>query len=211
YGSAGLSNTVIPENEVDLFDWLPGELLTTSDQDFLRSMERQVEEPSVVRRAALTDHLECLGELAFDFITRFEEVTGFETLDLADDLPAAAAMLATYRLFELGSLDLDESVAVLQRGLQDLSERWVEEIRKITDAVYNLQPIEDDISRMGGSAADDAVLGVVTTWAHRSLGSFGGALGCLAQQIPGPIWTDPAEDNFVGRALDRIIISRQPL
>ena len=211
YGSADFSSQVQPENEADLFDWLPGDLLTLSDQELLRSMERKIEEPSESRQAVLSHHLDCLGEMAFDFISRFEEVSGIETLDLADDLPATAAVLAAYRLFELGSLDLDESVAVLQRSLQDLSGVWVEEIRTITDSVYDLQPIEIDTGLLEGRAAGDAVLGVVAAWAQRSAGAYGGALLGMAQQIPGPIWTDPAENRFAGRMLDRVSVSRPSL
>ena len=76
---------------------------------------------------------------AVDFATRFEETTGIEILSLADDLPGAAALLASYRLVEQGELGLSEAVDLLRRSLQRFTLTWVQGVSEITSNAFESQ------------------------------------------------------------------------
>ena len=130
------------ESGVELFAWHPSDLLLVPDQEILKTLETQCEEPSGARRATLNDYLEALGWEAIAFASRFEDVTGIEVLGLADDLPGAAAFLGAFRLLEQGELGMDEAVDLLRRSLQNLSLNWIEGVSEITaDAFQDWEPV----------------------------------------------------------------------
>jgi hypothetical protein len=124
------------ESGLELFAGRPGDLLTPADQEVLQTLETLCEEPSGARRSVLNDYLEGLGFEALDFAVRFEDVTGIETLGLADDLPGTAALLGCFRLLEQGVLGMDESVDLLRRTLRRPSLDWIEGVREITAGAY---------------------------------------------------------------------------
>lgn len=117
---------------VQLFASDPADLLAPDDEQLLRRLDGLWEEPEGVRRAALNDHLESLGWEAVELAGRFEQVTGIDALELANDLPSAAALLAAHRLVERGELTLDEAVEVLHSSLRNLPPSWVQGVRRIT-------------------------------------------------------------------------------
>jgi len=116
----------------DLFDWLPQELLTAEDQDTLRLLHQMFEEPAQTRRERWNDYVIDLGTQAIELSLRLEETTRWQVLDLADDLPAAAAFLATFRLIEQGELTVEDGSVLLDRALGNLADEWVEEVSIIT-------------------------------------------------------------------------------
>ena len=117
---------------VVLSDWLPGQLLADEDREVLRILKRFSEEPSGTRRATLSDHIENLGMEAIEFATQFEDATGIDVLGLADDVPSAAAMIATFRLIERGEVETEQAVEVLREGLLQLDNRWLSELAELT-------------------------------------------------------------------------------
>ncbi len=117
---------------IALSDWLPSQLLTDEDREVLRILKRFSEEPSGTRRATLSDHLENLGREAIEFATQFEDATGIDVLGLADDVPSAAAMIATFRLIERGEVETEQAVEVLREGLLQLDNQWLSELAELT-------------------------------------------------------------------------------
>ncbi len=136
---------------LELFAWRPGELLVDSDRQILADLERLCDRPSGTRRATLNEYLDTLGMEAIDLATRFEDVTGIEVLSFADDLPAAAAFLASFRLRQQRELGIDETVDLLQRSLKNVSLDWIEGVGEIAreglpDAASNAPGDSGDIS-----------------------------------------------------------------
>jgi len=117
---------------IDLYDWLPGDLLTAEDQDLLADLQQMFEEPAQLRREAWNDYVLELGSEAIELVLRLEETTSWQVLDMADDLPRAAVLLATFRLIEQGELTVEDATALLDRALGNLSEEWVEEVSVIS-------------------------------------------------------------------------------
>jgi hypothetical protein len=130
--------TLERESGLELFNRAPADLLTLDDRQLLRALENLSDEPSDVRRSLLSGHFGGLGLDAVAFAERFHETTGMSVNDLADDLPGAAALLASFRLIERGELGMEESVDVLRRTLNNLSCDWVEGVRAIASS-----PMED--------------------------------------------------------------------
>ncbi len=164
----------------------PTELLTNSDEDLLRLLERLCEEPSGVRRASLNDYLESLGTEAIDFATRFEDTTGIEVLGLADDIPGTAALLASYRLVEQGEISTDAGVDLLRRSLEHLSQSWISGVARITadafqedaQAGFSAQP-----EPVRSSALGEPMVNAVLTVASDSLDRLGGAICSLSRGL----------------------------
>ncbi|MBN2474521.1 MAG: hypothetical protein JXB62_07925, partial [Pirellulales bacterium] len=144
------SETADSESGLELSYWLPSEVLIASDREVLAELARLSEEPAGVRHARLFDYLESLGWEAADFVERFEDTTGIEVLDLADDPPAAAALLAAFRLVERGEVEMDRGIDMLWRGFEGLSEEWLRDVNEITSE----QPQWDDSSSTRRAAAE---------------------------------------------------------
>ncbi len=117
---------------IDLFDWYPGELLTAEDQALLGRLHQMFEEPFELRRDAWNNYVIELGPEAIELVLRLEETSSWQVLDLADDPPRAAALLAAFRLIEQEELTVEDGAALLDRALGNLSEEWVEEVSLIT-------------------------------------------------------------------------------
>ncbi len=206
--SAGASDEA--EGRLELYAWLPGELLTSSDQDLLRSLARLCDDPSGVRRAVLNDHLESLGSEAIEFATQFEDATGVEVLGLADDLPGAAALLGCFRLMEQGELGMDESADLLRRALPNISEEWSKDVAEMTDESADSEPWSweeaDEDPDMAAQSADyrfalrQPLLGAVVTVTARSLVDWGGAFRLVTERVAGLQWADLARLALPDRA-----------
>ncbi len=117
---------------VALSDWLPSQLLADEDREVLRILKRCSEDTSGMRRATLSDHIEYLGMEAIEFATQFQDDTGIDVLGLADDMPGAAAMIATFRLIERGEVETEQAVEVLREGLLQLDNQWLSELAEMT-------------------------------------------------------------------------------
>ncbi len=161
------------ESGIELFAYSPMELLTSSDQDLLRTLATLCEEPSGVRRAAMNDYLETQESEILDFATRFEDLTGIEVLGLADDLPGAAAFLASYRLLEQSELGMDEASDLLRRSLQRFTPNWIEGVNEMTANVHEntSEPVNMDDTQTEDSmgSADHQVVEALRTLACGSL------------------------------------------
>ena len=164
---------------LELFNSGPAELLLATDREMLMSLERLCEEPSGTRRAALNEHIECIGMEAIDFATRFEDTTGSEVLGLADDLPGCAALLATFRLLERGELNVEEAVDLLRRSLTGLSQEWIEGVSDITADAF------EDSGENGPPTASlqGPLFGTVISLAAQSLDDLGGAICSLSRRL----------------------------
>jgi hypothetical protein len=179
---------------LELFAWLPGELLTASDQDILRTLARLCEESPDVRRAALNDYLEGIGSEALQFATRFEDATRIEVLGLADDLPGAAAFLGCFRLVEQGELGMDEAADLLRRTLARLSKEWIDGVGEITSDAFEHEAVEAYALQASEPAANDEVaaehpiLGVVASVASRSVAGLGGVVGTVSRRLANLDW-----------------------
>ena len=167
------------DGEIDLSFWLPGELLTSADADLLRTLATLSEEPAERRRSTLQDYLEVLDAEAFDFANRFEQATGIDYLDLANDTPGAAALLVTIRLIERGDVTFEQGIDMLRRGLQNISEEWLDDVTEITAE----QP---DWS--ANSPAEPTVFRVVASWTSESLDELGSAVRGISRQISNLNW-----------------------
>ena len=189
------SDTYAGENAAvrgpSLSDWLPTELLTVADQDFLRSLELLAEEPQDVRRAELANYLGSIGANSFEFTVRFEETTGVDVLSFVEDLPATAAMLATFRLIEQGAVSTEQGVELLRQALEGLPAEWIEDVREITRDAYASHPDVVQTShgeRSQQSLADSAVLTAVTACVRSSVDSWKGLWYCMADRLTPPDW-----------------------
>lgn len=169
------------DSGLELFGWTPAELLSWSDQELLRTLGTLQEESSDVRRAALNDYLYSLGTEAQEFAAQFEETTGIEVLGLSDDLPGAAALLATFRLVERGELGASEGVDLLRRSLQDLAPQWIDGVRVITDG---------DFEDWDGSAQTSPVIDAMISLAVNSLSGVGGTVLDLSQALVALDWAN---------------------
>jgi len=162
------------DGEIELSSWLPSELLTSDDTELLRTLAGLSEEPSEMRRSTLQDYLEGLDAEALDFANQFEQTTGIAYLDLADDTPGAAALLATIRLIERGDVTVEQGIDMLRRSLQSISEEWLDDVTQITAE----QP--------DWSAAPPAratLFRVVVGWTSESLEELAGAMRGISRQI----------------------------
>lgn len=158
------------ESGLELFDYMPAELLNSADQDLLRTLESLSEEPSGVRRAVLNSYLEALGPEAIDLVIHFEDSTGIEVMGLADDVLGTAALLSTYRLMERGELGHEETADLLRRSLQNLSSDWTVAVRAITSNAYETGLLAESTQPAAAATADeDAVAAALVTLAVDSL------------------------------------------
>lgn len=192
---------------LEVFAWLPGDLLTDADEELLRTLARLCEDPAAVRRAAMSDYLEGLGWEATDLAERFEDATGIEVLGLADDLPGAAAFLGCYRLLEQDELGTDEAADLLRRTLPRLSEEWTRGVASITsDAFERDDAIEGENPSNADAPADDGLtglrpsLGAVAGAAARSVADLGGVIGQWAEALKGADWLRHVRAALVNRA-----------
>ena len=182
------------ESGIELFGWTPAELLTWSDQQLLRTLETLCEEPASVRRATLNDYLTSLGTEALEFASQFEDTTGIEVAGLAEDLPGAAALLATYRLIERGEVGTSEGVDLLRRSLHDLSPSWIEGVRAMTaDAFENRDDPCDLMSAVDASPVSNGdelspVVSAMISLATNSLAGVGAAVLDFSQAVVGVDW-----------------------
>ena len=190
------SETYVGENSAvrgpSLSDWLPTELLTVADQDFLKSLELLAEEPQDVRRAELANYLGSIGANSFEFTVRFEETTGVDVLSFVEDLPATAAMLATFRLIEQGAVSTEQGVELLRQALNGLPAEWIEDVREITRDAYasHLDVVQASHGeRSQQSLADSAVLTAVTACVRSSVDSWKGLWYCMADRLTPPNWS----------------------
>lgn len=181
------------ESGIELFAYRPTELLTSSDQDLLRTLSRLFEEPSGVRRAALNDYLETQGTNALDFAARFEDLTGIEFLGLADDLPGVAAFLASYRLLEQSELGVDEASDLLRRSLQRLAPDWIEGVDEITANAQEStsEPVNADGAESDPSmgSVNNQVLKALGTLASQSLRGIGELSNAIPARFSQVAWT----------------------
>ena len=174
------------ESRLELSAWLPSELLISSDWETLRSLAGLFEEPTSVRQATFSEHLDNLGTDATDFAMRFEETTGVEILGFADDLPGAAALLATFRLIEQGAVEVDEGIDLLWRGLEGLTGEWIDDVTEMT-----AEPIDDEPAAEQPEVFDEfgssthTFSGVVASWAIHSFGTLTFAFQGISRQING--------------------------
>jgi len=191
---------------LEVFAWHPAELLLFADQEVLRTLQRLGGEPSAVRRAALNEYLEGLGWEAIDFAFRFESDTGIEVLGLADDLPSAAAFLASYRLIERGDLGMDEGVEVLRRTLEDVSLDWIEGVDEITSDVpedWNAQQWagrRDAVQQLHLARFGEPVLEAMVNLATRKLGGLGGTILTVTARLSELGWEPALPGPAAGRA-----------
>ncbi len=147
------------EIDLDLLTKQPAELLGDTDCDLIRSMARLAGKPSAVRRVCLNEYIEALGFEAIDFAYRYEDATDSDVLTLADDLPGAAAFLASYRLVEQGDLAMDDGVMHLEGALSDLSLDWIEEVGRIAAAEQALSATHPVVEAMA-AVATQSIAGV---------------------------------------------------
>ena len=192
----------VSESGLELFAWHPTELLMASDQQVLRTLETQCEEPSGVRRASLNGYVEDLGWEAIDFASQFEDRTGIEVLGLADDLPGAAAFLGVFRLVERGELGMEEGIDLLRRSLQRLSLEWIEGVSGITADAF-ADPDRDEAPAADGSAgapAGSPVVDAMLSLAVRSLAGLGGAVSSVSQSLCDLDWSELATTAIRSRS-----------
>ena len=183
------------EQSIDSASRCPG-----YDQRVLRQLERLCEEPSPARQSVLDSHLESLGMEAIAFARRFEDSTAIPTRSLADDLPGAAALLASYRLMEQGELGMDEAIDLARRSLRSMTPEWIAGVRAVAtrpeefaSPQYAEAPMQGTVASQPvdslpcevrvGEALQRAVLNV--------LGDLKGTLQSLPiQSLPGLPWTN---------------------
>lgn len=123
----------VRESGVELFAWLPSELLLLPDQELIKSLERLGEGEWEARRQALQDYVQSLGSEAQQFAAMCEATANTEVGSLADDSVDAAAFLASYRLYEQGELGMAEAADLLRRSLHNLPQEWVEGVEQMAD------------------------------------------------------------------------------
>jgi len=132
---------------IELSVWLPEELLVSEDLYFLRLIDKLSDEPLGLRKLIFREHLELLGSEATDLARMFEDITGEEALELADDRLRAAVFLVTFRLMKQCQIDTKLSVRALQKGLERMPEEWI-------DGVDELVSRSPDEAQRGGEGGD---------------------------------------------------------
>lgn len=159
---------------IDLCDWFPDELLTAEDQAQLCRLQQMFEEPWETRRDAWNNYVIELGPEAIALVLRLEETTSWQVLELADDLPGAAAFLAAFRLMEQDELTVEDGAALLDRALGNLPEEWVEEVSIITlqwPQWISTQAGQDEAAWSPGAGPSGCggplVAGALLSWAGR--------------------------------------------
>jgi len=115
----------------DLFIWLPDELLLPCDKELLRELNLMMEERTSVRRAMLSDYIEQLGPMAVEFVRLYNFTTDRDALELCDDLPGVAALLAVYRMVEINEMSERQGVDALRTSLNCLPSVWVDDVSAI--------------------------------------------------------------------------------
>ena len=152
----------------DLFDWQANELLDGADCDLIQSMEQLSDQPASERRSCLNNYIEALGFEAIDFAYRYEDATDADLLNLSDDLPGAAAFLATYRLIEEGQIGMDDGVVLLEAALSDLSLDWIEDVGRMAspkEVVSGPHPVVDAMTAVA-SHSIASVTALATAISH---------------------------------------------
>jgi hypothetical protein len=180
------------DERIDLFTWLPGDLLLRQDEGILKILATQRDDPSGVRRATLNDYLEGLGVDAIDFTAQFENLSGIEVLGLADDVAGAAALLASFRLYDQGEVGMDEAVDVLRHALENLSNEWIEAVDEMTVEAY-AEPASGSVDTDSNdgetsewsdvSCSNNPVLGAVVSLAARSCGTVTSVIRIVSTQL----------------------------
>ncbi len=177
-------------DQVDLSAYLPGELLSTDDQELLRRLSGMLYEDSEARRSVLNNYLESEYSDILGLANRLKESTGTEVLGLADNLPGAAAFLAVFRLVERSDLNMDQAVVVLQESLASPSQQWISEVDAIANGSEDesTASVSDDPC-MGVSypAQGRSVLEIAKAWSTHSLSNFDGAIRNISLPM---VWFD---------------------
>ena len=106
-------------------------------------------------------------------------MTGVDVLSLVEDLPATAAMLATFRLIEQGAVSLEQGVELLRQALEGLPAEWIEDVREITRDAYDSHP---DIVQ----ASHGAVLSAATACARSLVDGWKGTWYCMTNGLTPP-------------------------
>ena len=198
---------------VDLSAFLPSELLTAGDQDLLRKLAHLFEEPRDVRQHLVSEYLEGQGSEVTALASRLEDVTGTEAVNLVDDLPGLAALLAGFRLVERDDLDLEQAADWLQRSLENLSEQWIGEVNAITAEETEDPPADGTESGQQTDARPTehpTLLGVVRSWAAESVAELGVAIRNMSLQVAGLNWetsddaAEQREATHVGLGGDQV-------
>ncbi len=145
---------------LDLFAWQPTELLHDGDINLIRSIERLSGRPADRRRACLNEYIEALGFEAIDFAYRYEDATDADVLTLADDLPGAAAFLASYRLVEQGQIGTDDAVVLLEGALSGLSLDWIEDVGRIASPAEESAGASHPVVDAMAAAATHSIAGM---------------------------------------------------
>ena len=176
----------------ELLDAHPTDLLADSDRQLLEKLESLCQDLAKVRRAALNDYLEKAGWGAIDFASRFEAAAGIEVLGLVDELPAAAAFLASFRLVEEHQISMDEGVELLGASLNALSWNWIEAVDQLTaDAAGGPEqtPVAaaavDRRGALATAAVGNPVVGAMVSLATRAFGSVGSTVLSISRQLAG--------------------------
>jgi hypothetical protein len=182
-----------PRSEGELFARQPGELLSSSDQQLLRTLQALGEEAADSRCGTVSDYLHGLGQEAAEFSSRFENATGLDSASLGDNLPGLAAFLASYRLVQQGKSTIDEAIQSLHQGLENRSQSWADRVRELTTGATdetgnatgngNSQPSQGDTT---SNAVP--VMGTVAKAAVQTLSDFGAAVWSLACQMASTDW-----------------------
>lgn len=203
-----VAETSAVESGLELFHWLPAELLILPDQDLLRTLERMSEECSSVRRAALSDYIQSLGHEAIDFAGRFEDETGIEVLSLADDITGAAALLACFRLYEQGELGTAEAIDVLRRSLRNPTSEWYGGVREITADAYEGVDEEmtghADDTMVSPQCDNTTVLNAIFAATADSIDTFSTAVDALTLALAATDWQSFSSDELE-TALQKLI------
>jgi hypothetical protein len=175
----------------ELFARRPGELLSSSDQQLLRTLAAIGEEAADSRRTTVSDYLRGLGREAVEFTSSFENATGVESASLGDDLPGLAAFLASYRLVEQGKSSMDEAIQSLHQGLEHRSQSWADAVRELTtgttdesrNSTGHSEPCPGETTSGGAPVVDTVARAAVQT-----LSDFGAAVWSLSCQIAATEW-----------------------
>jgi hypothetical protein len=166
-------------------------LLSSSDQQLLRTVAALGEEAADARRDTVREYLNGLGREAVELSSVFENTTGIETASLGDDLPGLAAFLASYRLVEQRKLSMDQAIQALQQGLEKRSQPWADAVRGLTSGAMdengtstgNSQPCPEETTSNGPPVVD-----TVARAAVRTLSDFGAAVWSLSCQMAATEW-----------------------
>jgi hypothetical protein len=175
----------VRESGVELFAWLPSELLLLPDQELIKTLGHLSEEGWEARREALQDYVDSLGSEAQQYAAICEATTDMELGTLAGDPVDAGVFLASYRLYEQGELGMAEAADLLRRSLNNLPQEWVDGIQHMADAESN--------------ASGKQVTAAETLW--RWIAARAGESMRQMGTVAGSTWFDPVPSTVWKRIL----------